>query len=350
MVQIRDSVIAVLLFALLLPLVVLPWTYRQYARYGRLRGWTAVLAGAEVFYLCGLAAFTLFPLPTETPEFCASRTTADYLQLDPFAAVGDVARAGLASAASAQLLLNVVLFLPLGFLLRYRFRRGPVVAVLVGLAVSVLIETTQGTAVFGAYACPYRVADVDDLLTNTAGAALGWLLAWAVARWLPAPVPTPVDDLDPPGLLRRGLAIGADLLVIALIGNGIRVVLVLAGLTGLGDNRAVAVALALVVTVVGTVLIPLRRRDFATPGQATFALAPAFAEVAPATAIWRRFGFWWLPASLLAPLGHTGVVLWVAVVIGVVARTREDRRSLLGVLSGTRTVTRARLQQADQRQ
>jgi glycopeptide antibiotics resistance protein len=355
--EIRDSVIAVLLFGLLMPVLILPWIHRQYVRYGRLRGWSAALAATEVLYLCGLVAFTLFPLPTETAQFCATRTTADYLQVHPLAAVADIVRAGhgslaasLGSAAMAQVLLNVVLFVPLGFLLRYRFARGPVSAVLLGFAVSLLIETTQGTAVFGAYACPYRLADVDDLITNTLGAAAGWLLAWAVARRLPAPVPTPVDDLAPPGLLRRGLAVAADLLIIGLIGTGIRALLAIVGdeagmsaLTALSQNRFFTVALAVAVAAEVTLLIPLRRRDHATLGQVTFGLAPAVTGTTAAAAIRRRFVIWWLPASLLAALDHTGLVLLAALVIGVIARTRPDRRSPLGLAAGTSTVTRAQL-------
>ncbi len=51
------------------------------------------------------------------------------------------------------------------------------VGTLVGFATSLLIETTQGTGVWGLYACPFRLFDVDDLLTNTVGALVGSLLS-----------------------------------------------------------------------------------------------------------------------------------------------------------------------------
>lgn len=68
--------------------------------------------------------------------------------------------------------------MPLGFIVAYLARRGPLLAVLLGLGASVLIEVTQFTALWGRYPCPYRQADLDDLLLNTAGAALGWILGW----------------------------------------------------------------------------------------------------------------------------------------------------------------------------
>src|ERR1044071_7985183 len=145
MIGLGNAVIAVLLFGALVPVLVLPWSHRQYARYGTLRGWPAVVAAAEVLYLCGLVAFTLFPLPDETAAFCAARTTADFLTLNP---LNDLA------GSNAQLILNVVLFAPLGFLLRYRFRRRLLAATAIGFAVSLLVETVQGTAVLGLFACP----------------------------------------------------------------------------------------------------------------------------------------------------------------------------------------------------
>lgn len=63
--------------------------------------------------------------------------------------------------------LNLVLFMPLGFLLLWiwpdRRKRGPVPAA--GFCLSLLVETSQ--------LLNYRVTDVDDLILNTAGTLLG---------------------------------------------------------------------------------------------------------------------------------------------------------------------------------
>ncbi|WP_454115939.1 VanZ family protein [Microbacterium aurum] len=50
-----------------------------------------------------------------------------------------------------QLALNVLLFVPLGFFIRVLGGRGVVVALLAGLGVSLVIETTQLTGVWGLY-------------------------------------------------------------------------------------------------------------------------------------------------------------------------------------------------------
>lgn len=268
MADLTDSLIAVVLFALLLPLLVLPWSHHQYARYGHLRGWSAFLAATETLYLCGLIAFTLFPLPQHMPAGC----TGTHLNLNP---LNDLAAT---SNAVTQIALNVVLFVPLGFLLRYRFQRGFAQTAAIGFGVSLVIETVQGTAVLGLFPCPYRVADVGDLITNSTGAVLGGLLAAAAAGLLPDPEPTPAPDVARPGLLRRGLAVGADLLIGYLGSASVLAVLLLAGV----DDPLSGAVIQIGVLAVTTLVVPLCRRDRATPGQAAFFLAPARERAAAA--------------------------------------------------------------------
>lgn len=69
------------------------------------------------------------------------------------------------TTASADALLNMALFLPLGMLVAVRF--GPTRAVLAGVAVSVAIEVTQLLLV------PGRYPSTADIVWNGAGAALG---------------------------------------------------------------------------------------------------------------------------------------------------------------------------------
>ncbi|WP_433262103.1 VanZ family protein [Actinosynnema sp. CS-041913] len=338
-----ESIITLILFALVVPLAVLPWVHRQYRLFGKLRGWSAFVAAAGVLYACGLVAFTLFPLPVVTPDFCADRRLIDDWQLRPFASLDDIVRAG--GPALQQVLLNVILFAPLGFLLRYRFHRGLPAATALALATSLCVEITQGTAVFGLYPCPYRLADVDDLMTNTLGGVLGWLLARLLAGVLPPAVSEPTDDTAPPGLPRRGLAFAGDLLTIGLTQFACQAALSLAGgrLRDLAGTRWFGVALGAAVLITCTLVVPLLRADRATPGQFVFHLAVLDADgnPAPRPAIVLRFAVWWLPVLLLTSTGHTGWVLVSATVIGLVARLRTDRRSVLGLASRTRTATRA---------
>ena len=77
-------------------------------------------------------------------------------------------------------LLNVLLFVPLGFFLPFfwkRFFPFPR-AVLFGFFVSLLVESLQ---IF-----TFRATDINDLITNTLGTFLGWILARIGLRLVPA--------------------------------------------------------------------------------------------------------------------------------------------------------------------
>ncbi|KQO11801.1 hypothetical protein ASF06_04055 [Agreia sp. Leaf244] len=77
--------------------------------------------------------------------------------------------------AVVDAVLNVGVFMPLGLLLAAAAIRFPV-ALLIGLLLSVTIELSQFVAQVG------RTSDVNDLITNTTGTALGWALGAAVVH------------------------------------------------------------------------------------------------------------------------------------------------------------------------
>lgn len=54
-------------------------------------------------------------------------------------------------------------------------------ALLLGVGLSLNVELTQLTGAWGLYPCAYRKFDVDDLILNTLGVALGFRLA---SRWM----------------------------------------------------------------------------------------------------------------------------------------------------------------------
>lgn len=80
-------------------------------------------------------------------------------------------------------LLNVLLFIPLGFFLPVLFRRYGKFrrTAAFGFGTSMLIELLQ---IF-----TYRATDVNDLITNTLGCALGWGLGTVFLKLFPAVLP-----------------------------------------------------------------------------------------------------------------------------------------------------------------
>jgi len=179
----------VLLFGVLL----VPILLFQVRRYGTLNGPRLVGAAAVAVYGVALVAYTLLPLPAgDLAVWCAAHGYGS-AQLRPFQFVADVRTetageslaTALRSPAVLQVVLNVVLFVPWGVIVRRFVGWRLLPTVLSALGASLVIETTQYTGIFGLIPCSYRVGDVDDLLTNTLGGLLGALVAPVVLRWMP---------------------------------------------------------------------------------------------------------------------------------------------------------------------
>ena len=219
-----------------------------------------------VLYGRALQAFTLF-FPDFAGDYCEAHANVSH-KTEPLPIVSDLADyaasngllATLTSNVLLQVVMNVVLFVPLGFFLAYRGRRPFGATVLIGLAISLAIELTQGTGLWGLAPCPYRLADVDDLLTNTAGALLGWFIGRAAIRFLPDPMPVKRSDVDPPGPTRQTVGFFLDIYTYLLIDVIIIITLGLLG-TDLLEQPGWPIVLPASVSLMIFVLIPRLRRD-----------------------------------------------------------------------------------------
>jgi glycopeptide antibiotics resistance protein len=112
-----------------------------------------------------LFAATFLPMQTVPPH--------QSVQLVPFQWIADTFRDG--RIAFDLMTLNVLLFVPLGAMLMFWGRRSIGQAALIGYGVSLLIEGSQ-------LLWANRIFDVDDLIANTTGTALGWLGALAAVK------------------------------------------------------------------------------------------------------------------------------------------------------------------------
>nr|WP_272917738.1 VanZ family protein [Nocardioides flavescens] len=172
------------------------------------------MVGAAV-YAFAIWTYTLLPLPAEDSYTCLGAQTRLFgtigeIRLPP----GGGPLALLRDPALLQVVLNVLLFVPLGWFVRVVARRGVVVATVGGAAVSLLVELTQRTGVWGLYDCAYRLFDVDDLLVNTLGATIGSLLSLLVVRRRRGAVVLPTAVT----LGRRLVAMVCDVVFVALAG------------------------------------------------------------------------------------------------------------------------------------
>lgn len=185
--------------ALVIPLVV---RMNQRDRVGR---WVSLVRLAFAVYLVVLIGllFTPFPFPPWTRLPAGSLEgyrpwPFPWVNVEPFETIGGALRYGLDRQPGRVLVGNVLAFAPLGAFLPalWSRRRSLISVVTAGLAISLALEAVQlGLSLL--IGAPYRVADVDDVIIDVLGVALGYGLYRAIGVFLPA---EPVDpSVQPAG-------------------------------------------------------------------------------------------------------------------------------------------------------
>ena len=122
------------------------------------------------------AAYLLFTLYLSVLWALVGLPSAAYMRFDPNIQL--IPFVGIAADLKNSIL-NILLFTPLGFLLPILWVdfRGAKQTALLGLCTSGAIELLQMLT--------GRATDINDLLTNTLGVGIGWLLAFPVLKKLP---------------------------------------------------------------------------------------------------------------------------------------------------------------------
>jgi glycopeptide antibiotics resistance protein len=206
-------------------LLFVPFVAISYRRRGGLSLGRALLWLAALVYFWAIWTYTLLPLPDPESIRCVGMIT------DPLEVVRDLQKAfagpgsPLRSPALLQLVFNVLLFVPLGVFLRVLGARGVPTALVIGFGLSLLVETTQLTGVWGLYPCAYRFFDVGDLMTNTTGAVLGSIAALVVPRSMRGMgVRADAGEPRPVTRGRRAVAMLCDALAYGFVMYGVGIV------------------------------------------------------------------------------------------------------------------------------
>ena len=228
---IYDIQLGFLAFPLFALLLAVPYALYQYRRFGAISIWKTFVVFTFILYCLCAVSLIVFPLPADHSAVVESARTP---QLHPFHVIeqirettdfslGDRSTWGpaLRSPVVYEAIFNVMLTVPLGDYLCYLFRCRWWMALLIGMATTLLFETSQLTGLFGLYAHPYRLFDVDDLILNTAGTMLGfWLmipLAWALPSMDEVNEQARERGSSRVSLTRRALAAVVDLTVLAVL-------------------------------------------------------------------------------------------------------------------------------------
>ncbi|WP_257131741.1 VanZ family protein [Bacillus sp. AFS017336] len=126
-------------------------------------------------YFTFLIDLTLFPFPYQKYliQIMIEDRLGDLNNFVPFKGVVDIIRSGSFTIALKQIGGNILLFIPFGLAWPILFPKiMKRKTILIGFSLSLVIELTQGIAgLFLGY--NYRSCDIDDLILNTLGTALG---------------------------------------------------------------------------------------------------------------------------------------------------------------------------------
>jgi glycopeptide antibiotics resistance protein len=181
------TVFVLLGLVFVLPLVA--WMNRR-DRIGR---WSSLVRLAFALYLVVLIGllFTPFPFPpwTRLPEESLDGYRPwpfPWVNIVPFETISGALRYGLDWQPGRVLVGNVLAFAPFGVFLPLLWprRRSLISVVAAGVAISLVLEAVQlGLSVF--IGAPYRVADIDDVIINVLGVALGYGLYRTIGLFLP---------------------------------------------------------------------------------------------------------------------------------------------------------------------
>lgn len=186
---------ALLFFPLAAALITLPFVIHHYRKFGSITFPRIFLVYSFVLYLLCAYFLVILPLPDRAE---VAKLTSPTVQMVPFSFFRELSREtdfrlaeastwlpALASNFTLQFVFNIALLFPLGFYLRYYFRRKALGTAISCFCVSLFFELTQLSGLYGIYPRPYRLFDVDDLLCNTLGGLLGYLVTGAFLKLLP---------------------------------------------------------------------------------------------------------------------------------------------------------------------
>ncbi|MEE2038394.1 antibiotic resistance protein VanZ [Nocardiopsis sp. CT-R113] len=316
----------------------------QHRRYGRQHGWPGALTTAALVAGTALAAYAVWPLPASVDALCTGGPGPD-------GAAGASAAAPFGGAHTAgNLALAFGLFVPVGLLARHRFRRGPVVTLLIGAGLAASVGAVRATGVLGLYPCAYAPTSPWLVGLGVAGVLAGWLTARLLLPLWPGGLargwPVAVPDRVAPDLNRR---MAGTLLDLGLwwFGSAALIALLNAyGLVGPGADGRTRAAVLLGVAFVGAVVLPQLRRDRATPGPAALGLGlggRGLPSPAPRRRVLLRTLLLQAPVAVLVTLGLPWIALAVAAVHASSALVRPDGAGVADLLCGVRVRTRSSL-------
>ena len=217
---------AIFIFPVLAFLITVPYMIFNYRKYGSVNKLRTLIIYSFVLYLLTIYLLVILPLPNLESIHTAYK---DMLNLVPFSFAMDFIKNSpftLSSPASWVMALkhpsfyvpafNILMLIPFGIYLRYYFKCSFKKTMLLTALLSLFFELTQLSGLYFIYPGPYRLGDIDDIIQNTTGGCLGYVIGWFAVKLLPSREEIDEKALES-GLRVSGIRICLSLIIDTLI-------------------------------------------------------------------------------------------------------------------------------------
>lgn len=220
---------AILVFPFIALLFWVPFILHQYHKYGSINLFRVFIIYSFILYMITMFFLVILPLPSKNEVMYKP----NMIKLIPFGFINDFIRESsfvltdpntylkaLTEPCFYTIIFNIFMTIPFGMYLRYYFKCNLKKTILISFLLSLFFEVTQLTGLYHFYQYQYRVFDVDDLITNTLGGIIGYLIMGIVDNFLPTR-----DEIDKESFkdgevvsgLRRITIFGLDLFIYFII-------------------------------------------------------------------------------------------------------------------------------------
>ncbi len=223
-----------LFFPLVALFFTLPYVIWMYHKYGSVNFYRSVLVYSFLLYL--LSSYFLVILPLPKMEYVESLTRPFY-NLIPFHFISEILNIStfhvsdfasyfptLKNPVVYEAIFNIFLTVPFGMYLHYYFRCNFKQTLGYSFCFSLFFELTQLTGLYFIYPRGYRVFDIDDLILNTFGGVVGYVLGFVCQKILPSKKYIDEKSYEKGksvSLVRRTLSMIIDLTLISILYLGI---------------------------------------------------------------------------------------------------------------------------------
>lgn len=186
---------ALFTFPMIAFLFTIPFILHQYHKYGSIHKLRVLIVYSFILYMMTVYFLVILPLPKISEVV---NPISDMIQLQPFAFIQDFLKEtsliitnpntylkAVREPCFYTVIFNIFMTMPFGMYLRYYFKCSLKKVIIYSFLLSLFFELTQLTGLYFIYPSPYRLFDVDDLLMNTIGGILGYLIMGCFRRVLP---------------------------------------------------------------------------------------------------------------------------------------------------------------------